>query len=247
VLRIDGRDYSVEHLEGQTWKQTPQAIQVLRSATVKVVDGERQLIVHTTQADVGRALDSAGVMLYLADAVSPDLSSPVYDGLVIEIARSVPVTVVADGRQLHTRALGPTVGDALAAIGLALIGQDYTQPPGTARLEPDTIIRLVRVTEKVIVEQEAIPFSTVYRPDPSLPETQERIVQEGTAGLRERQVRERYEDGQIVRRTVQHERVMQPPVPRLIVYGTRPQSYFPATASPTAFAVQLPFDNGTGP
>jgi 3D (Asp-Asp-Asp) domain-containing protein len=113
------------------------------------------------------------------------------------------------------------VGDALAAIGIALVGQDYAIPPAETALEPGMSIQVVRVTEDLLIEQEAIPFTTIYQPDPDMALDEQRVVQEGVEGLRERQVRVWYEDGLEVNRVVQGEWTVRPPVPRLIAYGQR--------------------------
>ncbi|MBN1965103.1 MAG: DUF348 domain-containing protein [Anaerolineae bacterium] len=221
VIRVNGRDFSLEHLDRMRWDRPPSSIQVVRSAALRVIDGERTLVIHTTQADVGRALDTAGLKFYLADGVIPDLSTPVRDGLTVRIVRSVPVTVIADGRQLVTRARGPTVGDALVSAGIAPAGQDYSIPPMDTPLEPEMAIQLVRVSETLLIEQEPIPFTTIYRPDTSLVLDDQRVIQEGAPGVRERHIRVRSEDGLEVSRVVQGEWIERAPTPRLIGYGTR--------------------------
>lgn len=218
---VDGQDYSREQLEQQTWEKPPCSVRVVRSAALKITDGSRLLIIYTTQADVGRALDAAGIDLYLADVVVPDLSTPTENGLEVTILRSTPFTVEADGRRINTRARGPTVGDALAAIGLAPVGRDYTIPSLETPLGPNMLIRVVRVTESVITEQETIPFTTIYQPDPDLPLDELRVVQEGAEGQREWHIHVRYEDGLEVSRVVQDEWLVLPPTPRLIAYGLR--------------------------
>ncbi|MBN1200971.1 MAG: G5 domain-containing protein [Anaerolineae bacterium] len=224
VVQVDGQDYTLEQLQNpphQSWTTPPHSIRVIRSVTLQIIDGDHTLTIHSTQADVARALDAAGLALYLADAVTPDLSAPVEDGLVVHIQRSQPVTLVADGRQISTRARGPTVGDALAAIGVAPVGQDYTIPPVDTPVEPEMEIQVIRVTEQVITEHETIPFTVIYRPSPDLPLDEQDVLQEGAEGLRERHIRVRYEDGLEVSRTVQDEWIAQPPAPRLIAYGTQ--------------------------
>jgi uncharacterized protein YabE (DUF348 family) len=219
MIEVDGRAYTPDTLSEQHWDSPPRIIRVEHSATLSVIDADQTLLIHTTQTDVGRALDAAGLKLYLADRVIPDLSTPVTDGLAINIYRSVPFTLVMDGQQLTTRAYGPTVGDALAAVNVALIGQDYTIPAEDAPLEPDMTIRVVRVIEEIAIEQELIPFPIEYRPDPDLPPGEERTLQPGEDGQRERLIRVRYEDGEEVSRVIQEERISQTPIPRLIVRG----------------------------
>jgi uncharacterized protein YabE (DUF348 family) len=219
VIQVDGQDFSPEQLKELPWDTPATSIRVVHSATLTVIDGDRTLVIHTTQTDVGRALDAAGLTLYLADSITPDLSTPVVDGLVVHIRRAVPVTVAADGRQIATRALGPTVGDALAEVGIAPIGLDYTIPPSDAPLQPDVAIRLVRVSEKTVTVEKPLPYSTIYRPNPALGPDEERVVQPGADGLLQQEIAVRYEDGQEVSRTVQRERIVQSATPRIVEYG----------------------------
>ena len=223
VIQVDGRDFSRDRLEKIRWNTPLRYIRVIRSATVEVQDRGQTVLVHTTQDDVGRALDSMGLELYLADRVTPDLSTPVVDGLSVTIERSVPVTVAADGREITTRATGPTVGAALASIGMALIDLDYSIPPEESPLEPDMVIRIVRVTEEITSERESIPYTTERRPDPALKRGDEKILRTGRDGLRERQILVRYEDRQAVSKVVLYEAVIEPPVPRLVAYGPTPE------------------------
>jgi uncharacterized protein YabE (DUF348 family) len=81
------------------------------------------------------------------------------------------------------------------------------------------MIRVVRVTEDWIIETAPIPFETLRQPDRRLVPGEERIAQEGADGIREQRIRVRYEDGQAISRTVQSERVSQPPTPQIIAYG----------------------------
>lgn len=223
VVQADGDDIPAQELAAQDWIEPPTSLRVVPSMAITVQDSESHTV-HTTQTDVGRVLDAAGFKLYLADRVTPDLNAPVTDGLRITIERSVPLAILADGQRLETRALGPTVGDAMAAIGLAPIGQDYTIPPLEAPLEAGMTIELVRVTEEVVTRDEPIPFDTIYHPDATLPRDEKRVIQEGVDGVRTRAILVRYENGQEVSRVVQDEWVARPPTPRMIVLGERDTS-----------------------
>jgi uncharacterized protein YabE (DUF348 family) len=220
LVEVDGQPYTLTRLAAQGWNTPPLSIRVLRSATIQVVENGTTLVLHTTQADVGRALDAAGVSLYVADRVIPDLSTPVADGLVIAIERSLPLTVVADGQTIVTRALGPTVGDALAQIGVAPVGLDMTIPPLETPLTANMTVQVVRVSEDLILKEEPIPFETIIRRDSTLAPGEQRVIQEGIEGLRRRQVRVRLEDGQEVSRETVAEWIAQTPVPRVIAQGS---------------------------
>ena len=97
-------------------------------------DGQPRQI-ETPASTVGEALSQAGIELYLADRVQPDLIAPIVPNLRIEVQQSRPVRVVVDGRTLRTRTLRSSIGEVLTDLGVTLIGEDYTQPPldaGTA-------------------------------------------------------------------------------------------------------------------
>jgi uncharacterized protein YabE (DUF348 family) len=147
------------------------------------------------------------------------LSTLVVDGLAVTIERSMPITVAADGREITTRATGPTVGAALASIGLALIDLDYAIPSEETPLAPHMVIRIVRVTEEITQEREVIPYTTERRADPALKHGDEQIIRAGRDGLRERQILVRFENGQPISKVVLRESITEPPVPRLVAYG----------------------------
>lgn len=219
IVQVDGHDLTIRELAAQRWSVPPQSIRIVRGVPVTVIDGDQTVTTHTTEVDVGRALDAVGVKLYLADRVTPELSAVVTPDMTIRIERSQPITVLADGQQLATRSLGPTVGDALSGIGLAPVGQDYTIPPLDTPLDADMVIELVRVNEEVVTRDEPIPFATIYHADASLPLDEKRVIQEGIDGVRTRKIRVRYENGREVSRVVQEEWIARPPTPRMILLG----------------------------
>lgn len=219
VVQVNGRTYSLDALDDHPWEAAPTTIRVVRSVSLTIIDNGRAYEIHTTRPDVGGALDAAGITLYLADRVTPGFNTLVTDGMTIRIERSLPVTVRADGRQLVTRGRGPLVGDALASIGIAPVGLDYTIPDLDDPLEPGMIIELVRVSEESAIERERVPFVTIERIDPDLARGEQRVIEAGSAGERERRVRVRVENGREVSREVESEKIIQPPVPRVIAVG----------------------------
>jgi resuscitation-promoting factor RpfB len=100
--------------------------------------------VNTDAETVGAALHEAGATLYVADVITPDLGTPISAGMVITIQRSVEVTVELDGTALRTRSAAPTVGAALADLGIALIGLDAVEPGEMTPLSAGMIIRVIR-------------------------------------------------------------------------------------------------------
>lgn len=188
--------------------------------TVSVMDQGVTTQIETNSSTVGLALWAAGYRWYLADAVNPSLTQPIVTGLTITLTRAQPLTLMADGRTLVTRTRQSTVGAALAEAGLALVGQDYALPAIDQSLPPDGVIRVVRVREEVLVNQETLPYETVYQAQAEWEIDTVQALQAGANGSKERRVRVRYEDGVEVSRLEEGEFVTQSPTPYIIGYGT---------------------------
>ncbi len=199
----------------------PVRITVHRAVPFRLHEDGQAMTLYTTASTVGEALRRAGLTLYLADGVRPGLGERMSAGMHIYIDRSIPVTVQLDSQTLRTRTHRQRVDEVLADLGIVLTGQDYAIPPLDASLGEDVTVRVVRVSERFLIEQEPIPFETVWQPDPDLEIDGQRVLQEGARGILERRVRLRYEDGHEVARTIDEEYVAVPPTSKIFGYGTK--------------------------
>jgi uncharacterized protein YabE (DUF348 family) len=181
----------------------PQAIHVIRTKTIRLIDGDQTTTILTSASTVGEVLDEAGVVLFVADLIEPDPAAAIADGDTIRVSRSAQVFIQADGKRLATRTHGKTVADALADSGVAPVGLDYVVPAESTGLTPDMTIRLVRVTEAIVVERQDVRFRTITRTDPTLAAGEQRIIQRGETGHSETRTRVRREDGVEVDRTLE--------------------------------------------
>jgi uncharacterized protein YabE (DUF348 family) len=185
----------------------PVRITVRRAVPLTLHEDGVATTFYTTASTVGEALHRAGVTLYLADGVEPGLNERVAAGMDVHIDRSIPVTVHVDGRTLRTRTHRERVDEVLA---------DLDEP-----LTDEATIKVVRVTERFMIEQEPIPFELAWQPDPDLEIDYQRLLQEGARGVRERRSRVRYEDGVEVARAVENVYVAVPPTTKIMGYGTK--------------------------
>lgn len=217
-ILVDGSETQVNDL--LVWPVPASAITIQRALSVKIVDGDQTRSIETTAATVGQALFEAGITLYLADEVTPDLSAPVTVDLTVSIHRSQPISIIADGVTLETRTQGSSVQDALVGAGVVLMGLDYAIPDENNPLVAGMTIHVIRVNEIVEVEQSVIAFETVYQSDKTLELDQERVVQEGQNGITTTNVRIRYENGIEVSRAAEQSSVAHEPLNRIIAYGT---------------------------
>lgn len=217
-LRVEGnlRGGGAEEKE-----ETIPHIIIQRAVPFTLHEDERTTTFHTTADTVGEALDEAGLTIYLADRIHPGLGARVSPGMEIVLERSTPVTIRVDGRSVRTRTHREQVGEVLADLGIVLTDRDYTRPSRETTLDGEATIEVVRVSERFLIEQEPIPFESIWRPDPELEIDHRKLLQEGAPGVRERRIRVRYENGQEISRTLENEYVALQPTTHVRGYGTK--------------------------
>jgi uncharacterized protein YabE (DUF348 family) len=197
------------------------SIQVVRSVSFTLtVDGKSQTLTSSAPT-LGSALWAAGYMLFEADKLVPPADTPLAQGLAANLTPSHPVTIQTQSGSILIRTAACSVGEALESAHLTPQGLDYSLPAPNEPIPANNKIRLVRVTEQVLVEQSPLSFETKYQPVSDLDLDSQSILQTGEYGLTARRVRVRYEDGQEVSRKVDNEWVARQPRPRIIGYGTR--------------------------
>ena len=192
-----------------------------RPLMISIVDGGAGTQIETTARTVGEALWEAGYRLYRADETVPALDSLLTPSLTITIHRARLVAVQADGHTLQTRTRRATVGEVLAEVGLALVGEDYSIPAADQPLPEDSLFRVVRVRTEILNAQEIIPYETLYQALADVEIDNVSQIQAGVNGLRLRRTLVRYEEGVEVARVDEGEQVAQAPTPRVIGYGTQ--------------------------
>ncbi len=203
-----------------TWPVPAHTITIQRAFAIVIWDADAVYRLETNAETVGEALNEAGVTLFLADAVTPDVNMPLAQDMEIVIARALPITIVVDGTPIETRVQPSTVGEAIATADVVLSGLDYTIPNEDEDIFPGMIIRVVRAAENIETAQGLLPYETVYQPDPALELDARRVVQAGENGVQEITYRVRYDDGEEVSRTVESTSVLREPVNEIIAYGT---------------------------
>ena len=208
--------------------RTPLQVRVYRAVPITVQEGALPYVVDTTAQTVGEALRQAEVILYLGDRVQPSLGQRVTANMHVFIQRSIPVSVLVDGRQLKTRTQAKTVGDALSELGVVVAGQDRVEPRLESELYDNVKIRVTRVGEDVEIEEEIAPFETVFVADPNLAIDTQEVLAPGANGITRTRYRVRYENGDEVARVREDRWVAQEPAERRIAYG---QGIQPQTAT----------------
>jgi 3D (Asp-Asp-Asp) domain-containing protein len=108
----------------------------------------------------------------------------------------------------------------LAEIGISLLGQDLCDPPPDSPVHEGTRVRVTRVTERTMVEQEEMPYETEWVPDGSLELDLRHLDDPGANGVWRRRYKVIYHDQTPVEQVLEEDYLAQPPRPRRIAYGT---------------------------
>jgi len=132
------------------------------------------------------------------------------------------LTVSVDGKQMHIRSSAGTVGGALAEAGIPLLGLDSSQPSGNEALPQDGQIRVMRISESVVLAQKSIPYKSDFQSSPEVELDHQEVLQPGQPGLAVSRDRIRYQDGVEVSRQTESETIVRPPRDRVVGYGTKP-------------------------
>jgi uncharacterized protein YabE (DUF348 family) len=196
------------------------SLQVVRSVSFTLDDGGKKRGLSSAAATLGSALWSAGDVLFASDQLSPTIDTSLTSVITASLVRSFPLTIKTQFGDVFLRTSAATVGQALLAAHLSPEGLDYSLPTLSELIPSTRTIRLIRISEQVLIEQAPIPFENEFQPVSDLDLDSQTVVQPGEYGLSAERVRVRYEDGQEVSRQTDSQWVAQEPQPRIIGYGT---------------------------
>lgn len=193
-------------------------LQIRRAMTI-TINGRA---IQSAALTVGEAMSEAGLQLYAADQLDPPADTPITNAMTVTYTPSREFIVSVDGRQVRIRSAARTVGGALAEAGIPLLGLDSSQPSENEALPQDGQIRIVRISESVVLAQKSIPFNSEFQSSANVELDRQEILQPGQPGLAVSRVRIRYQDGVEVARQIESETVVRPPKDRVVGYGTKP-------------------------
>lgn len=193
-----------------------------RGATV-FVDGD-PTYVRTSASTIRELLAEAAVPIDANDIVSPGLGEAVSDGIIVVVRHARSVTIDCNGERLDLEVVGGTVADALVAAGLdPSMGLDVT-PDVDTPLSDGMTITARDVFVRLRQEEVALPYATIERPDPTLPDGTRKVVSEGAEGRAIRLYEVLVVGGVERAKYVRSEQVIAGPKDRVVLVGTKPRS-----------------------
>lgn len=134
-------------------------------------------------------------------------------------ASALDVIIVADGAERHVHTSQTTVGATLREAGVEVGPADLVTPKLNERVERNATIRIVRVVNKVILEEEPIAFQTRNSPTRELRVGLNKVVSEGKRGLKHLYYQVRYVDGVEKKRSLIRSEVAKKPQDKVILIG----------------------------
>ncbi|NPV86143.1 MAG: DUF348 domain-containing protein [Anaerolineae bacterium] len=197
------------------------ALQYIPATALRLQQGTSSTTIHTSASSVGEALWATGVRLSAADSTNVPLNQKPDPSQQVLIRRAQTLSIQTPAGTVLTRAASDSVGEALAIAGMTLQGSDYSIPAEDQPLPESGEIRVIRVSETFVLEQEVLPFENEYIADASLPLDQRKVIETGRQGLKVKKVRTRYEDDVETQQLVEDEWIAVPPVNQKIGYGTQ--------------------------
>ena len=164
----------------------------LRNAKIVLSSGY-EMDILTTKTSVKEILEENHIVLLEDEKVTPDTSEELSDNNTITISKESEDVEVSDKVEKSSEV---TTEDIL---------DNYS-----------------KITEKIVVEQETIPYETITKDVTTGSGTkQNRVVQQGKNGLREITYRIKYQNGEEIEKTKISSKVVKEPVDKIIEVRTK--------------------------
>jgi len=195
-------------------------LELRRAVTVTLQNAGETVEFLSAAPTVGEALAEHGVSLSAADRLAPAPDTPLDKPLSVTLEQAKPINIRVGRQRINLSSSAATVGEALAEAGLSLQGLDYSRPAADQPVPEDGVIRVTRVIEAVILEQDLIPHETEWQVDAELEVGATAVIQAGQDGVSASRVRVRYENGEEVSRVEEGERVLVEPVTTINATGS---------------------------
>jgi 3D (Asp-Asp-Asp) domain-containing protein len=128
---------------------------------------------------------------------------------------AITVTVIADGQEWEWVSCEKTVGGVLREAGVTLGAKDRVIPKLSSRTSNGLRIRVTRITDEVVVQNEPVKFKTVVKFDPH-GSGDKKVLCEGVSGEKEVKYLFTYKDGVKVGSKVLSSKITKQPVSEVV-------------------------------
>lgn len=194
---------------------------IMKKTVTVVIDGQPTKLV-TFKSTVREALNDKGISVGKKDRITPSLTSKIAENGTIIIKRAVDINVDVDGKEISIQSSEDNVGSMLKDENITLKGEDEVKPDKSTILSEGMKVEVIRVETKSVTESVPIDYETVIKNNSSLPNTQRKIVENGSTGEKRITNLVTYENGEEVSRKLVSEAIITKPTDKIIMQGTYP-------------------------
>ncbi|MEL7645188.1 MAG: ubiquitin-like domain-containing protein [Anaerolineaceae bacterium] len=152
-------------------------------------------VFFTQQPTLGAALDEAGIRLRPEDALSQPTDTVLTAQNTVSVRLAREMSIQVGGQQYSGLSAAESVGEALRDLGLPLQNLDYSQPDENQPVPADGQMRIVRVSEEILLQTEETAYNNSYADDPDAELDTISVLVPGQIGLVVTRERLRLEDG----------------------------------------------------
>jgi uncharacterized protein YabE (DUF348 family) len=196
-------------------------ISIKRKTITINIDGT-QTTVTTYKSNVRQFLESQSISIGSKDKITPPLDSKLKKGEIIAIKRAVKIILNVDNDEKTILSAEESIGTMLKTEGIELGFEDKVNPSLDTKLSSGMNVDIIRVESKIFTKTLPINFKTVVDKKSSLPNTHNKVIQEGQNGEREIVYSIVYENDREVSRRVVNETIIKKPLDKIVVMGTYP-------------------------
>ena len=184
------------------------------------VDGN-QSKVWTTEKLVKNILKEANIEVSEHDKVVQGLDSKIGADNKIDIQKAFQVTLVDGKEKRQVWSTSTTVANFLKQQGIQLNEFDRVENNLEEVITPESKIAVVRVEKVIDVVEDPLDFAIEKKQDSSLQKGKEKVLTAGRKGTISRTYEVVKENGEIVAKNLQSEKVIKEPTKQVVAVGTK--------------------------
>lgn len=184
---------------------------------------EERIEIKTMKTTVEEVLVQCGMKVSEHDFISLPLETKLTtkELNILDIKTAVPVNILADGREVQFMTYKQTVEEALQDSPVKISTADRLEGAKPEdKVKADMKIKIVRVKSEMVSEKEPVSYSVIRRPNSRMDKGEERVVEDGKEGQREKLYSVIYEDGKQRYKILVGNAVVEEPVSKVVEYGT---------------------------
>ncbi|MEI7846399.1 MAG: G5 domain-containing protein [Chloroflexota bacterium] len=201
----------------------PYILQLHRAHTITLLSPGGETVFSTTADNVGQALTTRGISLFVSDLVDPPLATPIVADITVNLSSAIKLAIVSDKQTINVKTYQLSYGKSLASHGLPVIGLDKVYPEELALAQNGKDINIARVIETITLQEKIIPFPDKVEYSANLQAGEQNIIQPGESGMIISRIRNKLEDGKEISQFPESDILVKSPIERIVTISSKPK------------------------